>query len=301
LQTRTLHFGAGLSAPLYTDKKTTPALNVQIGSTTWYGYLTGGTAPGRLTVQTPTGQVYSLGAPPPTGYVTNGLIVHLDAMMRSGNSSWQDLSGNGNHFEFIGPAPTFGTKSITLNQTSQGAKSVNNLNLSGFGAVTVEIRFNLIDNTRAGTSTFEHTINWNTQAGGFGMGPQRQGGATRVNMCHSNHRGFVFDYTCSFNDPTSSHTHANIFSAGTVDNGRQAYIDGEHILTDNVINRIFTNAPFFIGTRGDTNPANHGGGVGVANIRINSLRIYSRHLSAMEICQNAWADYNRFGGAMPDC
>jgi len=53
------------SVPLTTNKRSTPALAVRIGNVTHYGYLTSGTAPGRLTIRLPNGNVHSLIAPPP--------------------------------------------------------------------------------------------------------------------------------------------------------------------------------------------------------------------------------------------
>ncbi|MDR2063914.1 MAG: LamG domain-containing protein [Candidatus Nomurabacteria bacterium] len=37
------------------------------------------------------------------------------------------------------------------------------------------------------------------------------------------------------------------------------------------------------------------------NGRFSAVRIYSRALSANELCQNDWVDYYRFGGTLPDC
>jgi len=62
-QTRTLRIG-NQSVTLTSDKRSAPALAVQIDNTVWYGYLVNGTAPGRLTVQMPGGQIHSLTAPP---------------------------------------------------------------------------------------------------------------------------------------------------------------------------------------------------------------------------------------------
>jgi len=64
-QTRALHIG-NQSVTLTSDKRSTPALAVQMPEgDIWYGFLTSGTAPGRLTVQMPDNQIYSLTAPPP--------------------------------------------------------------------------------------------------------------------------------------------------------------------------------------------------------------------------------------------
>ena len=63
-QTRILRIGTQ-SVTLTSDKRSSPALVVQMPEgDIWYGYLTTGTAPGRLTVQMPGGQIHSLTPPP---------------------------------------------------------------------------------------------------------------------------------------------------------------------------------------------------------------------------------------------
>jgi len=67
-QTRTLRIG-GQSVTLTSDKRSSPALVVQMpAGDIWYGFLTPGTAPGRLTLRMPSSgqwpnQVFSLTAP----------------------------------------------------------------------------------------------------------------------------------------------------------------------------------------------------------------------------------------------
>jgi len=61
-QTRTLHIGTS-SVPLFLDKKSSPALAVQIENTVWYGFLASGTAPGRLVTEMPSGERYHLRSP----------------------------------------------------------------------------------------------------------------------------------------------------------------------------------------------------------------------------------------------
>jgi len=63
-QTRILRIGTQ-SVTLTSDKRSSPALAVQMPEgDIWYGYLVSGTAPGRLTVQMPGGQIHSLIVPP---------------------------------------------------------------------------------------------------------------------------------------------------------------------------------------------------------------------------------------------
>ena len=60
---RTLHIG-NQSVTLTPDKRSTPALAVQLPEGIWYGFLTPGTAPGRLTVRMPDNQILSLRTAP---------------------------------------------------------------------------------------------------------------------------------------------------------------------------------------------------------------------------------------------
>jgi len=63
--TKALRFGTQ-SVTLTSDKRSAPALAVQMPEgDIWYGFLASGTAPGRLTVQMPSGDNFSLIAPPP--------------------------------------------------------------------------------------------------------------------------------------------------------------------------------------------------------------------------------------------
>ena len=251
-------------------------------------------------------------AAPSPQVVQSGLIVYLDAAKncsghKTGALVWKDLSGNGNDFEFVGPTPTFGPSSITLNQIDQYARSINNLQIAGYSAVTVEIRYKVV-NPATQSHVWEHTINWNYQPGGFGMADNIDGSLYSANECHTNQfpgTNMWVNYECNIND-LASHTNANTFSSVSNPTGRLAYFDAvlkpfNGTGTGNAsVFAAFTNAQFFIGRRGAETGGANGKGQR-ANTEVQSLRIYNRQLSPAEICQNAWADYNRFGGAAPGC
>ena len=83
------------SVPLTTNKRSTPALAVRIGNVTHYGYLTSGTAPGRLTIRLPNGNVHSLIAPPATGWPPHTLTFSTIQTDWSGGIVTFNLSEHG--------------------------------------------------------------------------------------------------------------------------------------------------------------------------------------------------------------
>ncbi|MCL2758334.1 MAG: hypothetical protein FWE64_03375, partial [Alphaproteobacteria bacterium] len=106
---RTLYIG-GQSIALTPDKRSTPALAVQLPEGIWYGFLTPGTAPGRLTVRMPDNQVYSLIEP----LVHGKFQVTLNNMPANSQFSLQ-ISAAGN-FEIdwgLGTAPQVINKTNT--------------------------------------------------------------------------------------------------------------------------------------------------------------------------------------------
>jgi len=95
-QMRTLRIG-GQAVTLTSDKRSSPALAVQMPEgDIWYGFLTSGTAPGRLTVQMPGGDVFSLIAPPPPNYTFSTILADFpqawtwDQAFRNTNPRWNN-------------------------------------------------------------------------------------------------------------------------------------------------------------------------------------------------------------------
>jgi len=205
----------------------------------------------------------------------------------------------------MGPTPAIGLWSTTLNQIDQYVRSINALQMVGYNAVTVEIRYKIVDASRL-SHVWEHTINWTSQVGGFGIADNCASSWYSANECCTNHySGGVANYECNVNDLVS-HTLTNTFSSVPNPTGRLYYFDGAlkpssgWVIGGSDIYAAFANAQFFIGRRGDEVGLANGKG-GKANTEVQSLRIYNRQLSPAEVCQNAWADYNRFGGAAPGC
>ena len=97
---RTLHVG-NQSIPLTADKRSAPALAVRIDDTTWYGFLAAGTAPGRLTVQMPGGQIHSL-IPPTSHNVTDILADYPQIYTWNGSEHGLPNSYNGTSVYLFG-------------------------------------------------------------------------------------------------------------------------------------------------------------------------------------------------------
>jgi hypothetical protein len=259
----------------------------------------------------PAGQIHSLTPPPPTGYVTSGLILHLDAIWNtnagpnSGATIWNDLSGNGNNFTLLG-APTIGPEGIVFNTIDRYAQSINNVQLVGYDAITVEARFRPIRFSQE-FWVFENSTNYNIHRGAIGVSGNTNGFILIPNEFHIVHNILASidgarDFISETNDG-ATHTGSHTFSSVPNPNGRLSYHNGAlqtfipsrdfSTSTDNF--GQFLDAQFYIARRAPPHTWAAG------NLVMQSFRIYNRQLSPAEICQNAWADYNRFGGAVPGC
>jgi hypothetical protein len=227
-----------------------------------------------------------------TGIVTNGLICHLDANKFTG-SSWTDLSGNGNHFTLYN-SPTNSAGAFTFNGTTQYARSTNTLNLSSYNSVTVEIIFQQTSWNSMGM-LFEHTANWNTQTGGFGLSPSSSGSGTAPTLCHTNHNTeLAKDYP--FSCGTQYTIHTNVFSKVADSHGRVTYVNGQFTQFNNTNGYTsstatssggsFANDYLYLATRGGT--------TAFSACNIAAVRIYNRKLTAAEVRQNYNVTCGRF-------
>jgi hypothetical protein len=226
-----------------------------------------------------------------TGIVTNGLICHLDANKFTG-SSWTDLSGNGNHFTLYN-SPTNSAGAFTFNGTSQYARSTNTLNFTSLNSVTVEIIFQQASWNNMGM-LFEHTSNWNTQTGGFGLSPSSNGSGSTQLTCHTNHNTEAAK-NYPFSPGTQYTIHTNVYSKVADSHGRVAYVNGQFVQFTNVNGYTtstatgsggsFANDYMYLASRGGTS---------FAACNIAAVRIYNRKLSAAEVRQNYNATCGRF-------
>lgn len=228
--------------------------------------------------------------------VRNGLVLYLDAAnvksYSGSGTTWTDLSGNGNDFLLFN-SPTFSNNYFSLNGTNQYIRSSSTLDLSSFSSLTIEIAFAAnISNSQVGI-TFEHSADWNSYAGGFGMFPNSNGGNTYLPTTqHTNHKNSsgAVNYVGSVTTQTQIHT--NIFSKVSDATGRNSYVNGVEttfVLGSKVTNNAtaFRNDYMHIGSRGGTSL--------FANQKIHYMMVYGRKLSAAEVSQNFNALRGRYG------
>ena len=236
--------------------------------------------------------------------IRSGLILHLDAGLTasypgSGNR-WYDLSGNNNTFA-LREGPTFNSAnggSIVFNGSDSSADSLSTVNLSAFTSITTEIWFK--PSVSTGGMVFEHSANWNTNTGGFGLYPNSNGNTDDATLCHTNSnptsmcgpRNYAF--TCG---TTLYSCHVNIFSTITDSTGRLTYVNGNLLsfsstggfststaTTNQSV--TFRNDTMYLATRART--------AAYFNGSIAMFKIYNRKLSASEILQNFETTKRRF-------
>lgn len=240
--------------------------------------------------------------------VTNGLVLSLDAADRNSypgsGTTWFDLSGNGNNFTLFNGVgySTANGGSLTFDGTNDYAASTNNLNLTSFSYVAVEI-FYRSNTSTPGVMLFEHTANWNTQTGGFGMSINSNGVADLANSNHTNHRtGSASGTNLPRNYLVTSNTtwsdNLNLFSAISDSTGRLSYENssldafvagtpGYSTTTVTTAGGLFANDIFYLGSRGGVQDFLNGS--------IGSLKIYGFKISAPQVFQNYNALKSRFG------
>ncbi len=232
--------------------------------------------------------------------VTSSLIVSLDAgnvvsYPGSGNI-WYDLSGNGNNFTLyngVGFSSEVGG-CLTFDGTNDYVASTSNLNLTTYDYIVVETFFKA-DST-VGAMLFEHTSDWNSNSGGFGLATNVDGNNQLTNCNHTNHNTEVArNYLVSDNSVWNNNL--NLYSKISDPTGRLAYVNGNLVNftstggyptgTATSPNGSFANAIFYIGSRG--------GSSSFFNGKISSIKIYGFKINASQVKQNFNAYSYRFG------
>lgn len=220
-------------------------------------------------------------------YVSSGLI---DSIGPNNLSGWTAVG-----------SPESDAAGIKIN-SGKCIRSNAAYSLSGLSAITIEVRFRLLD-AAAGGMLFESSDNWNANVGAVGLAINNSGSAYAANTMHTVHNissaaAGANNYAANIND-LQSHTITNSFSSITNPRGRLFFFDGVEVAPSGIytagtaIKGAFKNDYIFIGAR-------NCGSAG-QNMEIQSVRIYNRQLSAAEICKNAWVDWRNFGGTAPGC
>ena len=228
---------------------------------------------------------------------STSLLVHLDAANASSypgtGTTWFDLSGQNNHFTLFNGVTWNASGFMRLDGVNDFIRSNANLNLAAYDQVLVEIwvRSSVLTNFMA----FEHTANWNTIAGGFGLAMHSGGFGTVVNQHHTNHSmsTVVRNYDAAVGTGWSQQV--NTFSRVADASGRLAYVNGARVpfvavngwSTSTSGPASFTNALFFVGSRAGTGSFLDGD--------VAILRIYGVRLSDAAVSQNFGANRARFG------
>lgn len=227
--------------------------------------------------------------------VTNGLILSLDAADRNSypgsGASWNDVSGNGNHFTlFNSPSHSNSGGFINFNGTNQYARSTATLDLSPYSSITIEICFRV--NTNALGMGFEHSTNWNTNTLGFGFAPNSNGNTLTTNIHHTNNPGGSSVYNYDGLLGTNITVHTNVWSRVVDSTGRNAYINAVERTRlggsrSTSVYSSFRNDHLYVSSRGGTSL--------FAYHDVFFLRVYGRKLDQQEIQQNFNALRGRYG------
>jgi hypothetical protein len=231
--------------------------------------------------------------------IQDGLVLALDAADKNSypgsGTAWYDISGNNNHFTlYNGVAYSISNGgSLSFDGTNDYAASTNNLNLSSYDYIVVDVFFK--SNIITGGMVFEHTANWNSNAGGFGLYINSNGSANQYELHHTNHntegaRNYVLSGSLNWNN------HVNVYSKVSDSTGRLTYgnssllpfssIGGYPITTTTTAGGSFPNALFYIATRA--------GSGGFFNGNISSLKIYGFKINQFQVLQNYNSQKSRF-------
>ncbi len=220
--------------------------------------------------------------------VTTSLIVHLDATNPSSygtlGTTWKDISGNNNDFTLVnGPTWSQG-QYVEFDGSNDFAVSTNNINLSSYDYIVVDIAVKA--NSLSMGMAFEHTANWNTNPGSFGLTIHGAGGGTVVNTHHTN---------CSMSNTARNYDgvvgtgwahHINMYSRVADSTGRLTWLNGSRVpfvggyptLTSTSGGFTFANAKTYLASRGGTG--------GFLNGRISSFKIYGLKFTDSYALQN---------------
>ena len=221
--------------------------------------------------------------------VTTSLLVHLDASKTASypgtGTTWFDISGNNRHFTlFNGPTHVAG-ESFSFDGVNDYARTASTLNLSAYDYVAVDIVVK--SNNGASAMAFEHTVDWNSNVGSFGLSIHSTGLATLLNQHHTNHSmgNTVRNYDAVVG--TGWAQHVNLFGRVADTTGRLTWVNGQSVpfvgpsfptTTSSSAIAAFANAHTFLASRGGTGSWLNG--------RISSFKIYGVKLNSSQVLKN---------------
>lgn len=232
--------------------------------------------------------------------VTSDLVLYLDAGISTSypgsGTTWTDLTGNGNNFTLYNGVgySTENGGCLTFDGANDYIASTGNVNLTSYNHVAVEIIHR--SNSPSDAMLFEHTANWNTNTGGFGLAVNSDGMGNSLNSNHTNHNTEVARNYFVPSNYFFWKNNLNLFSRISDSTGRLTYVNGELTSfitgpgypTDTVTTAggSFANAIFYIGSRG--------GSSGFLNGRVSSIKIYGFKITASQALQNFNSNRRKF-------
>ena len=233
--------------------------------------------------------------------VTSGLVLALDAAdvnsYPGSGTTWYDLSGNNNHFTLYNGVTHDPTGYFETDGSSDYIRSTNTVDLSGYTHIVADIWIRTL-NTTTFHQAFEHSNNWNTNSGAFGLFLHSNGSAATANEHHTNHKDqLARNYV--MNIGTSWSNHINLYSAIVDSTGRQAWGNGILETFESPANPSyggttatagdisFRDDHFYMGARGGTSA--------FAQVAISSFRVYGFKFTNSTVEQNYEAQKTRFG------
>jgi hypothetical protein len=236
--------------------------------------------------------------------VKDGLVLWLDANDKTSypgtGTTWYDLSRNNNHFTLyngVGYSSNNGGY-LTFDGTNDYARSINTINFTSYDGLVVELIAKMNNSSIA--MVYEHTSNWNSNNGGWGLAMNDDADNSGLpNWHHMNWNQGSTVRNFNYNGHQSWSFYTNIMMRVSDPTGRIFYVNSNQTTlysgaagggsTDTTSQNtwIFANDHLYLGARG--------GGSLFSNVYISSIKIYGVKLSASEILQNYNANKNRFG------
>lgn len=225
--------------------------------------------------------------------VRQGLLCYLDARIFDtisvNDNIWYDLSGNGNHFNLYNTL-TYSNNALNFNGINDYGRSTSTIDLSITDKVSVEVVFS-VPNVSTGVMVFEHTPDWNSNAGAFGAYTNSNGSSpsppTTDNDIHTNSATSRIDFAAS--SLTTINHFVFVYASG---NTTKCYQNGTQI-TDTINPSTpstvagYANSNLYLGSRG--------GSGAFGQMSLYSFKLYTTELTSTEITQNYNIATSRYG------
>jgi hypothetical protein len=232
------------------------------------------------------------------GYVSDGLILHLDAIKNAINgthsnstTTWYDLSPSANNVTLVNPS--WSDTYLTFTGTTRG-QTASNLNLSGRNKCTIEILLRTSTNTSLGI-LMEHSSNYNNNVGAFIIDPKDGSPLARdmnVGVIKNGSGQYLFGgFNHTFNDDIFVFQYDDTTNVSSTE--LEQYVNFvKKTLTFNVgaestVDTNMISAILYIGARA--------GGLFTFLGSFLAIRVYNRKLTLEELYQNKLEDFKRYG------